>query len=197
MKNTKKFIIFAGVNGAGKSTLYQTEPKENLGVRLNSDEILHSLGLNWKDPNAQITAGKQMLRLQKECLEKGISFNQETTLSGITILKTIRQAKELGYSIHLRYIGVENPQIAKERVEKRIALGGHGVTGETIERRFIKSQENFLKVYPICDTVILYDNTVSMRLIASIVHGTLNRTQYSADWTDALLQQLQNQVFKS
>ena len=128
-----------GPNGAGKSTLFSTEAEDNLGIRLNSDEILHSLGLDWADSNAQILAGKQLLRLQKDCLEKGLSFNQETTLSGITILRTISQAKELGYSIHLRYVGVESPEIAKERVRKRIELGGHGVTGETIERRFIKS----------------------------------------------------------
>ena len=116
MKSIKKFTIFAGVNGAGKSTLFSTEAEDNLGIRLNSDEILHSLGLDWADSNAQILAGKQLLRLQKDCLEKGLSFNQETTLSGITILRTISQAKELGYSIHLRYVGVESPEIAKERV---------------------------------------------------------------------------------
>lgn len=176
MKSIKKFTIFAGVNGAGKSTLFSTEAEDNLGIRLNSDEILHSLGLDWADSNAQILAGKQLLRLQKDCLEKGLSFNQETTLSGITILRTISQAKELGYSIHLRYVGVESPEIAKERVRKRIELGGHGVTGETIERRFIKSKENLLKIYPLCDTVIIYDNTISMISVATIINGKLEHT---------------------
>ena len=44
MKSIKKFTIFAGVNGAGKSTLFSTEAEDNLGIRLNSDEILHSIG---------------------------------------------------------------------------------------------------------------------------------------------------------
>ena len=182
MKSIKKFTIFAGVNGAGKSTLFSTEAEDNLGIRLNSDEILHSLGLDWADSNAQILAGKQLLRLQKDCLEKGLSFNQETTLSGITILRTISQAKELGYSIHLRYVGVESPEIAKERVRKRIELGGHGVTGETIERRFIKSKENLLKIYPLCDTVIIYDNTISMISVATIINGKLEHTGSQVDW---------------
>lgn len=190
MKNTKKFTIFAGVNGAGKSTLFSSEAKDDLGIRLNSDEILHSLNLNWEDPNAQILAGKQLLRLQKDCLEKGLSFNQETTLSGITILKTIRQAKELGYSVHLRYVGVDSPETAKERVQKRIALGGHGVTGEAIERRFVKSKENFLKICPLCDTVIIYDNTISMVSVATIINGKLERTEHHAVWSDELIQKL-------
>lgn len=52
MNTTKKFTIFAGVNGAGKSTLFYTESNRDLGIRLNSDEILHSLGLDWKDTSA-------------------------------------------------------------------------------------------------------------------------------------------------
>ena len=190
MKSIKKFTIFAGVNGAGKSTLFSTEAEDNLGIRLNSDEILHSLGLDWADSNAQILAGKQLLRLQKDCLEKGLSFNQETTLSGITILRTISQAKELGYSIHLRYVGGETPPNAKERVRKRIELGGHGVTGETIERRFIKSKENLLKIYPLCDTVIIYDNTISMISVATIINGKLEHTGSQVDWVERLLQEL-------
>ena len=83
MKSIKKFTIFAGVNGAGKSTLFSTEAEDNLGIRLNSDEILHSLGLDWADSNAQILAGKQLLRLQKDCLEKGLSFNQERSIPPI------------------------------------------------------------------------------------------------------------------
>lgn len=123
MKSIKKFTIFAGVNGAGKSTLFSTEAEDNLGIRLNSDEILHSLGLDWADSNAQILAGKQLLRLQKDCLEKGLSFNQETTLSGITILRTISQAKELGYSIHLRYVGVGIPRNRQRTGKKTHRVG--------------------------------------------------------------------------
>lgn len=96
MKNTKNFTIFAGVNGAGKSTLFYSEEQVDLGVRLNSDELIHAAGLDWKDMRAQITAGKQLLQMQKECLAKGLSFNQETTLSGATILNAIHKAKELG-----------------------------------------------------------------------------------------------------
>ena len=58
MKAIKKFTIFAGVNGAGKSTLYYAEANCDLGIRLNSDEILHSSGLDWRDSSAQMLAGK-------------------------------------------------------------------------------------------------------------------------------------------
>ena len=186
MKATKKFTIFAGVNGAGKSTLYYTEANRDLGIRLNSDEILHSLGLDWRDSSAQMLAGKTLLKLQKECLENGVSFNQETTLSGKTVFNAIKKAKELGYVIHLRYIGVETPEIAKARVEQRIARGGHGVSGGTIERRFKTSKENFLAVYPYCDSIIVYDNTEQMTCVASIKNGKINLMK-SVPWVNELL----------
>lgn len=89
MASTKTFTIFAGVNGAGKSTLFAADSAADLGVRLNTDEIVKSKGWDWKDPRAQIEAGKELLKRQKDCLEKGISFNQETTLSGVSIVKCI------------------------------------------------------------------------------------------------------------
>lgn len=186
MKATKKFTIFAGVNGAGKSTLYYAEANRDLGIRLNSDEILHSLGLDWRDSSAQMLAGKTLLKLQKECLENGVSFNQETTLSGKTIFNAIKKAKELGYVIHLRYVGVATPEIAKVRVGQRIARGGHGVSGGTIERRFKTSKENFLQVYPYCDSIIIYDNTEKMTCVASIRNGEINLME-SVSWVNELL----------
>ena len=178
-----------GVNGAGKSTLFYSEANHHLGIRLNSDEILHSLGLDWKDMSAQILAGKKLLQLQKECLSNGVSFNQETTLSGQSIFNVIKKAKELGYAIHLRYVGVANPEIAKERVAKRIARGGHGVSDGTLERRFTASKENFIKIYPLCDSIIMYDNTVQMTCVASINAGKITLIQH-IDWVDELLKEL-------
>ena len=189
MKTIKKFTIFAGVNGAGKSTLFYSEANRGLGIRLNSDEILHSLGLDWKDTSAQILAGKKLLQLQKECLSNGVSFNQETTLSGQSIFNAITKAKELGYAIHLRYVGVANPEIAKERVAQRIARGGHGVSDGTLERRFSTSKENFIKIYPLCDSIIIYDNTEQMTCVASIKAGKITLIQH-IDWVDELLRAL-------
>lgn len=193
MNTIKKFTIFAGVNGAGKSTLFYSEGNRDLGIRLNSDEILHSLGLDWKDPKAQILAGKKLLQLQKECLSNEVSFNQETTLSGKTIFNVVQKAKDLGYSIHLRYVGVATPEIAKTRVEQRIARGGHGVSEGTVERRFEISKENFVKIYPFCDTIIIYDNTEKMTCVASIKNGKIELMQ-NVPWVQELLQKLNEKL---
>ena len=52
------------------------------------------------------------------------SFNQETTLCGKSIIKNIKIAKENGFYVVMNYIGVENPQIAKDRVKLRVSKGG-------------------------------------------------------------------------
>jgi predicted ABC-type ATPase len=65
MNTTKKFTIFDGVNGAGKSTLFYSEAYRDLGIRLNSDEILHSLSLDWKDNKRSNFGGEEALTTSK------------------------------------------------------------------------------------------------------------------------------------
>ena len=188
MASTKIYTLFAGVNGAGKSTLFSVDTAADLGVRLNTDEIVKERGWDWRDASAQLRAGRELLRRQKECLEKGISFNQETTLSGVSILKAIQTAKERGYLIRMRYVGVNSPAIAKERVAKRIALGGHGVSGETIDRRFDVSKDNLKKVFPLCDTVNIYDNSGDgLMLVASYVKGAWLKSGFPCRWAEELI----------
>ena len=83
----KLYTIIGGVNGCGKSSLTGALKAErsDMGTVLDGDR-----------PSTI-----------DECLEKGISFTQETTLSGAHTERTIRRAKERGYIIRLYYIGLE------------------------------------------------------------------------------------------
>lgn len=63
-----------------------------------------------------MTVGKIAVKKIAGYFDEGISFNQETTLCGKLILNNIARAKKRGYFIELHYIGVENVDIAKERV---------------------------------------------------------------------------------
>lgn len=81
----KKYVIYAGVNGAGKSTLYNTNAIYNI-PRVNSDEILREFG-DWKNAADMMKASKIAVQKTNEYMSKGVSFNQETTLCGHSILK--------------------------------------------------------------------------------------------------------------
>lgn len=158
------YTIFAGVNGAGKTSIYKSiyynENKDE--KRINTDEMVARIG-SWKDTNLQIKCAREAVKLIKQYILEGISFNQETTLSGKSIIKNIKFAKENGFYIVMNYIGVESPEIAKERVKIRVSKGGHGIPDNDIERRYYDSLNNLNKVIEICDEVNIYDNTEVLR----------------------------------
>lgn len=192
MENFKVYTVFAGVNGAGKSTLFAADKSDNLGVRLNTDEFVRDSGSDWRSVKAQIEAGKKLLELQEDCFNKGLSFNRETTLCGSSIVNSILRAKELGYKVHLRYVGVSSPDIAIKRVNKRISLGGHGVSESTINHRYGASIENFLKIYKHCDTINIYDNSGnSLVLAAYLLKYKFIKIKNDIAWVNELLKKIE------
>lgn len=154
----KKYTIFAGCNGTRKTTLYQTNPSFKEIPRINMDEIVREFG-SWKNQMDSIKAGKIAVYKIKKYFSEGISFLQETTLCGNSILNNIKQAKIQGYSIIVYYVGVSSVEIAKERVKWRVDHGGHGIPESDIERRYIESFEKLKIILPLCDVLELYDNS--------------------------------------
>jgi len=156
----KRYTIFAGVNGAGKTSLYNMAFADNavVGKRVNLDELIRQRG-DWRDEKLQFEAGKQAVQLVRQYIKDGVSFNQETTLAGKSIFRTIRDAKAAGFEVVLYYVGVDSAEIAKERVRLRVQKGGHGVDDALIEKRFSASLEHLELAIPLCDTVRIYDNS--------------------------------------
>lgn len=118
-----------------------------------------------------MAAGRIAVKKIREYFDEGITFNQETTLCGKAILNNIAKGKEKGYFIELHYIGVEDVDIAKERVAARVRRGGHGISEKDIERRYIESFNNLKIVLPECDLAAFYDNTIEFRRFAIYKNG--------------------------
>lgn len=178
----KKYIIYAGVNGAGKSTLYYSSPHENI-ARINTDEMVRQLG-NWEDSSLQMKAGALAVKKIKKYFDKGVSFNQETTLCGHSIMKNIQKAKSLGYIVEMHYVGLSSAQLAKERVAMRVKNGGHGIPDDVIEKRYDLSLENLNNAIPLCEKVVIYDNTNDFAAVATFKNGSMVWFDASleADW---------------
>ena len=178
----KRYILIAGVNGAGKSTLYQALDYLQGMPRINIDEIVREFG-DWKNPKDIAEAGRIAVGLRKGYFEKGITFNQETTLCGKSMLKNIKYAKQLGYEIELHYVGVYSAKLAKERIAYRVAHGGHGIPDKDVERRFVESKAQLKKILPLCDVAVLYDNTESFYRVAIYKAGCIeNLSKKQPDW---------------
>lgn len=169
----KKYILIAGVNGAGKSTLYQTLDSLKSMNRVNSDEIVRTFG-DWQNPDDVIKAGKIAVNQINEFIIKGITFNQETTLCGNSIIKNIRRAKDFGFIIEMHYVGLNDVAIAKDRIRYRVEHGGHGIPDTDVERRYIESMNQLRNVIPIANIVILYDNSDTFRRFAIYKNGKLH-----------------------
>lgn len=173
-----KFIVFAGPNGCGKSTLFHTNRDVFDIPRINVDEIVREKGGDWRNSADLIHAGRLALNKMNSCLEGRESFNQETTLCGNFSIRNIRKVREFGYEIELYFVCVENVDLAKERIRKRVEAGGHGIPDVDVERRYKESLQKLKEVIPMCHKVELYDNTGKFRKIATIKN---NRIVYLTD----------------
>ena len=168
-------VLFAGVNGAGKTTLFRSglwccgDPSDM--PRVNADELLVQAGGDWRSERDQIRAGRAAIELSHALLAARESFNQETTLSGRTILRTVRKAAELGYRTTLFFVDVASPEVAQERIARREGLGGHGVAPDVVRRRWRRSRENYRRALALVDEAFLYDNTSELVLVARYERG--------------------------
>lgn len=193
----KVFYLFAGVNGAGKSTLYNSESLNNdikNTIRINTDEIVREIG-DWKNNSDQLKAAKIAINLRNECFLYGKSFNEETTLTGKTILKTIDRAKELGYELQLFYVGVNSTEIAKERIKSRVEKGGHHIENDIVEKRYYESLKNLKEIILKFDKVYLYDNSKKYKNIFSFSNNKiLFKDNKSISWAKEAIEIIENNI---
>ncbi|ATV59672.1 zeta toxin family protein [Fusobacterium pseudoperiodonticum] len=193
----KVFYLFAGVNGAGKSTLYNSESLNNdikNTIRINTDEIIREIG-DWKNNSDQLKAAKIAINLRNECFLYGKSFNEETTLTGKTILKTIDRAKELGYELQLFYVGVSSTEIAKERIKSRVEKGGHHIENDIVEKRYYESLKNLKEILLKFDKVYLYDNSKKYKNIFSFSNNKiLFKDNKSISWAKEAIEIIENNI---
>ena len=165
----KTYTIIGGVNGTGKSSLtgvLRTQLKD-LGIIIDVDKITA------QGNYSPIEGGKVALRRIKECLEKGVCFTQETTLSGHKTEITASEAKESGYFIRLFYVGLDNPEECLLRIENRVKHGGHNIPEHDVLRRFAGRWEAVAKILPYCDEAHFFDNNNGFVEVAEYINGEL------------------------
>ena len=162
------YTIIGGVNGCGKSSLTGALKAErsDLGLLIDVDKLAAQLG-------SPVEGGKAAVRKINECLEKGISFTQETTLSGARTERTIRRAKERGYTIRLYYIGLDTMEESLGRIANRVAKGGHDIPKADVECRFQSRFTDVLRVLPYCDEARFFDNDNGFVEVAEYRNGEL------------------------
>ncbi len=164
----KTYTITGGVDGVGKSSLLGilTAERNDMGIILDEE------------------AADQKIA---SCLESGVNFTQETTLSGARTLKTIQRAQELDYYVRLYYIGINSAAESIARISNRVRKGGHNIANEDVERRFDKRFEDLAKILPYCNEVRFYDNENGFADVAEFRNGSLIiKGDYVPEWVNEL-----------
>lgn len=178
----KIYTIVGGVNGAGKSSLtgvLKTE-RTDLGKIIDVDKLAIQYG-------GFIEGGKAAVQMQAQYIAEGISFTQETTLSGQRPLRMIREAKEAGYYVRLFYVGISTAQEAINRINNRVSKGGHSIPPDDVQRRFSERNKALAKVLDFVDEAVLYDNENGFVAVAEYKNGELlPRGAYVPDWLKEL-----------
>jgi predicted ABC-type ATPase len=184
--NTSHVIVIAGPNGSGKSTTAPAILKGALGVTefVNADTIAQGLSA-FNPEKAAFHAGRIMLERLQQLADGNMNFAFETTLASKSFARWLKILKTQGYSFHLFYLWLPNPDFSIARVAERVKMGGHNVPEDTIRRRYHAGLKNFFGLYrPIADTWRLYDNSQSGApcLISSGEYDTIEYVANSALW---------------
>lgn len=158
--NPRAFII-AGPNGAGKSTFAGTYLPQQVRVPRFINADLIAAGLSpFRPESVAAQAGRIMLDEVRAAVEAREHFAVETTLSGRSYLRHIRDWQSRGYHVKLVFLRLRDAAMAEARVRMRVRHGGHSIPPPVIRRRFELGLQNFENVFkPVVDSWILYDNS--------------------------------------
>lgn len=160
MDSTKRIIIIAGPNGVGKTTFAQDFlPEDDCLNFVNADLIARGLS-PFNPDTAAIRAGRLMLEEIDNYVDRGDSFAIETTLSGRSYVRRIREWRSMEYHVHLVFLQLKTVTLAIERVAQRVKHGGHNIPEDVIRRRFEAGRFNFSEIFsPIVNSWARYDNS--------------------------------------
>ena len=153
--------ILSGCNGSGKTTASYSLLPELLDCVefVNSDEFAKSLS-PFNPDAAYVMASRLMLLKTHYLFSQRRDFSIETTLATRSLLKMVRSAQKMGYTVTVLYFWLNSPDLAVERVRARVSAGGHNIPEETIRRRYNVGLKYFFRDYaPLCDRWILCDNS--------------------------------------
>jgi predicted ABC-type ATPase len=154
-------IVIAGPNGAGKSTLAPALLRDTFSILeyVNADTIAEGLSA-FAPEDASFDAGRVMLTRLNELAADGKDFAFETTLASRFYAGWLKELKANGYRVSVIFLWLRKVELAIERVNARVRLGGHSIPEETIRRRYERGIKNLFERYlPVADAWRIIDTS--------------------------------------
>ena len=178
-------IVIAGPNGAGKSTLAPALLRDTFGILefVNADTIAEGLSA-FAPEDASFDAGRVMLGRLHELAAAGRDFAFETTLASRFYAGWLEELKTHEYRVSLVFLWLPHVELAIERVQTRVRLGGHSIPEETIRKRFERGIKNLFELYiPVADAWRVFDASgITPREIARYTENAGERVFDSTIW---------------
>jgi predicted ABC-type ATPase len=101
-----------------------------------------------------------MVERLSELVQRQESFSFETTLSGRSYVRFLRECHHVGYRIYLDFLWVPELQLTRLRVAQRMMKGGHNIPIDIQERRFLVGLKNLFSLYrPFIHHWRIFDNS--------------------------------------
>ena len=143
-----ELLVIGGPNGAGKTTAAKALLPRYTGIVefVNADEIARGLS-PFNAEGAAIAAGRVMLERMEALIQARTSFAFETTCAGRGHAALIRRCQALGFRVTLLFFWLPSPELAIERVARRVQQGGHDIPTPVIRRRYRAGLVNLARLY--------------------------------------------------
>ena len=150
--------LIVGPNGAGKSTLFERviEPARPGLPFVNADRIAADrFGADAEQRSYE--AAEIAARTRDALIEARIDFCAETVFSHTSKVDLVTAASAAGYhvTVHVVMIPLE---LSGERVQARVAAGGHSVPADRLAARFERLWANVALIVPTSDQTIFWNN---------------------------------------
>lgn len=165
-----EFTIVAGAFGVGKSSFIGAlAPLKNSLGKIISDNDMTAVH-----------------RIQS-CMDDGVDFTLESTLSGENTIAVIKTAAEKGYRITLYYIAVNSAEESLRRISNRVCKGGRNVSAKEVRQSYLHRFEVLPLILPYCDSARFYDNENGFRYVAEYRNGEITHANNRRpDWLKEL-----------
>lgn len=153
--------IIAGCNGSGKSTFSKTNVNKIKPFDYDKRylEIYKSLyDSEFREKIAKQKATQDFESSVKRAFSNGEDFCYETNFDTYPV-DYAKEAKKLGYKLHLYFYCLDNLDIAKKRVAIRTDNKGHFVRNDVIEYKWQEGYKNLNLHFQIFDFIQLIDNS--------------------------------------
>ena len=159
--NQPALYVFAGPNGAGKSSVSSSlmetgtpifdGDKEFLKLKKTFDQT--DSGALYDAVNGHVFTDwkEDQLGALKDC-----AF--ETNFRSAEVMDTVSQFKAKGYEVHLLFFGLDSVEASIQRVQLRVAGGGHDVSPENIKANYTEGLKNLYRFSKDFHTTTCYQN---------------------------------------